>query len=72
MSLRRWPSASPSTQKAWFAHADLSPRTWTDHLGRSAVEAAKRWRFEPARVEDRPVASNMVVRFRFGADPLNY
>lgn len=48
--------------------ADLVTKNVDDHLGRSAVEAAKRWKFEPARVEDRPVASNLVVRFQFGAD----
>jgi outer membrane biosynthesis protein TonB len=35
-------------------------------LGLSAIQAAKRWRFEPARMDDKPVASDVVVRFRFG------
>jgi TonB family protein len=48
--------------------ADLLTKGVDDRLARSAVEAAKRWKFEPARVEDRPVASNLVVRFQFGAD----
>ena len=45
--------------------ADLLTKGIDGHLGRSAVEAAKRWRFEPARADDRPVASDMVLRFRF-------
>jgi protein TonB len=45
--------------------ADLLTKGVDGHLGRSAVEAAKRWRFEPARADDRPVASNMVLRFKF-------
>jgi hypothetical protein len=32
------------------------------------VEAARLWKFEPARVEDRPVASSLVVRFQLGAN----
>ena len=49
--------------------ADLLTRGVDGHLGRSAVEAAKRWRFEPARADDRPIASNMVLRFQFEASP---
>lgn len=45
--------------------ADLLTRGIDGQLGRSAVEAAKRWRFEPARADDRPIASSMVVRFKF-------
>jgi periplasmic protein TonB len=48
--------------------ADLLTKDIDSELGLSAVEAAKRWRFEPARVEDKPVGSNMVVRFHFGSD----
>jgi TonB family protein len=47
--------------------ADLLTKGVDDNLGLSAVEAAKRWKFEPARLEDRPVASDLVVRFQFGA-----
>lgn len=55
-------------QKGIVRDADLLTKDVDGHLGRSAVEAAKRWKFEPARMEDRPVASNLVVRFRFTAD----
>ncbi len=48
--------------------ADLVTKNVDDHLARSAVEAAKLWKFEPARVEDRPVASDLVVRFQFAAN----
>jgi len=48
--------------------ADLLTKDIDGQLGLSALEAAKRWRFEPARVEDKPVGSNMVVRFHFGSD----
>jgi TonB family protein len=48
--------------------ADLVTKDVDDHLGRSAVEAARLWKFEPARVEDRPVASSLVVRFQLGAN----
>jgi TonB family protein len=45
--------------------ADLLTKGIDNQIGRSTVEAAKRWRFEPARADDRAVASNMVLRFRF-------
>lgn len=48
--------------------ADLLTKDIDSQLGLSSVEAAKRWRFEPARVDDKPVGSNMVVRFHFGSD----
>jgi len=51
--------------KGVVKEADLLTKGVDGHLGRSAVEAAKRWRFEPARADNRPVASDMVVRFRF-------
>jgi TonB family protein len=53
-------------QKGVVRDADLLTKGVDGHLGRSAVEAARRWRFEPARDGDGPVASNMVVKFRFG------
>jgi len=53
-------------QKGVVRDADLLTKRIDGHLGRSAVEAAKRWRFEPARQEDRPVESSMVVKFLFG------
>lgn len=50
--------------------ADLVSKQVEDDLGRSALEAAKRWVFEPARADHRPVASNIIVRFQFAAyDP---
>ena len=45
---------------------------WTIISDRSAVEAAKLWRFEPARVEDRPVASDLVVTVPIRSQPLNH
>jgi protein TonB len=48
--------------------AGLLTKDVDGRLGLSAVQAAKRWRFEPALEDDKPVASNMVVRFRFGVD----
>ena len=55
-------------RKGIVRDADLLTKRVDGHLGRSAVEAAKRWRFEPARQEDRPVESSMVVKFLFGGD----
>jgi TonB family protein len=55
-------------QKGVVQDADLLTKGIDDHLARSVVEAAKRWRFEPARMDDQPVASNLVVRFQFGTD----
>ncbi|HYP05630.1 MAG TPA: TonB family protein [Bryobacteraceae bacterium] len=51
--------------KGVVTNAALLTKGIDGNLGRSAVEAAKRWRFEPARADDRPVASDMVLRFRF-------
>jgi protein TonB len=53
-------------QKGVVREADLMTKGIDRNLGRSAVEAARRWRFEPARDGNGPVASNMVVKFRFG------
>jgi protein TonB len=36
------------------------------HLSRLAVDAAKRWRFEPAKLDGRPVESDHRLTFRFG------
>ena len=55
-------------QKGIVRDADLLTKRVDGDLGRSAVEAAKRWRFEPARQEDRPVESSMVVKFQFGGE----
>jgi TonB family protein len=46
--------------------AEMLTKDVDSKLGLSAIQAAKRWRFEPARMDDKPVASDMVVRFRFG------
>ena len=48
--------------------ADLLTKDVDGKLGLSALEAAQTMAFEPARVDDKPVASDMVVRFRFGVD----
>jgi protein TonB len=53
-------------QKGVVREADLLTKGIDGQLGRSAVEAARRWRFEPARDGNGPVASNLVVKFRFG------
>lgn len=37
-------------------------------LDEAAVDAARRWRFEPARDGDRPIAMPHEVRFRFRLD----
>lgn len=37
-------------------------------LDEAAVNAARRWRFEPAREGDRPIAMTHEVRFRFRLD----
>jgi protein TonB len=37
-------------------------------LDEAAVDAARRWHFEPAREGDRPVAMPHEVRFRFRLD----
>ncbi len=37
----------------------------TSYLARRASEAALKWRFEPARQNDRPVSSSQVIRFVF-------
>jgi len=55
-------------QQGVVQEADVLTKDIDSGLANSVVEAAKRWRFEPARVDDRPVASNLVVRFRFGND----
>jgi periplasmic protein TonB len=46
--------------------AEMLTKDVDSKLGLSAIQAAKRWRFEPARMDDKPVASDVVVRFRFG------
>lgn len=48
--------------------ADLLTKGLDDRLGRAAVEAAKRWQFEPARQDNKPVASNLIVRFRYSTE----
>jgi TonB family protein len=55
-------------QKGNVWDANLLSKDVDGKLGLSALEAARRWRFEPARVDDKPVPSDMVVRFRFGVD----
>ncbi|MDZ4801745.1 MAG: TonB family protein [Bryobacteraceae bacterium] len=47
--------------------AELLTRKVEPGLARAAVDAAQGWRFEPARVDDKPVASEMVVQFVFPA-----
>lgn len=45
--------------------ASLLSKDVDEHVARAALEAAKRWKFEPATQDDKPVASNLVVRFQF-------
>jgi periplasmic protein TonB len=55
-------------QRGIVRDADLVTKRVDGPLGRAAIAAAKRWRFEPAREKDRPVASSMVVKFSFGGE----
>ncbi|MEJ7608121.1 MAG: energy transducer TonB [Bryobacteraceae bacterium] len=36
-----------------------------------ALDAARKWRFEPARLDEKPVASELIVQFRFVTAPRN-
>lgn len=47
---------------------DLMTKSVDSRLANAAMEAAKRWRFEPARVQDKAVASSVIVNFHFGRD----
>ncbi len=44
---------------------ELLTRKVQPEVARAALEAAQRWRFEPARMDERPVASELVLQFRF-------
>jgi len=35
-------------------------------IAQAAVDAARRWRFHPATLDEKPVASEMLLQFRFG------
>lgn len=45
--------------------AELLSRSVEPRLAERALEAAKRWRFEPARLEEKAVASELILQFRF-------
>ena len=49
-------------------HAEVveygDPPNWT--LAAAALSAARRWTFEPARMEDTAVSSDVILHFRFG------
>jgi protein TonB len=47
--------------------AELVNRHVDPVLARSAIEAARKWEFEPARVDDKPVEDQVIVQFRFGS-----
>jgi len=47
--------------------AELLSHRVDNTLAQAAVDAAKQWRFKPATLDERPVPSELVVRFRFGA-----
>jgi TonB family protein len=44
---------------------ELLTRKVDSSVAEAALDAAKRWRFEPARVAAKPVASEIVVQFNF-------
>lgn len=46
--------------------AELMGRRVNPELGSLAVDAAKRWKFAPAKEADAPVETEVVVQFRFG------
>ena len=33
-----------------------------------ALDAARKWRFEPAKLDEKPIASELVLNFQFGAN----
>ena len=46
---------------------ELLTRKVEPAIARAAVDAAQNWRFEPAKVDEKPVASELVVQFLFPA-----
>ncbi|MCK4546199.1 MAG: energy transducer TonB [Candidatus Eisenbacteria sp.] len=51
-------------ERGRVVHAEVASST-TDLLDRAAIDAAYKWRFEPARQADRPVRSRVAIPFRF-------
>jgi TonB family protein len=47
---------------------DLVSRNVDFRLANAAMEAAKRWRFEPARQQDKKVSSSVILHFRFNRE----
>ena len=48
--------------------ADLMTRSVQPLIAGLALEAARKWRFEPAKLDAKPVASELVLNFQFGAN----
>jgi len=48
-----------------ISHTELASDTRDKRLIGLAMEALKHWRFEPARIGDRPVSSKVLLHFRF-------
>jgi TonB family protein len=48
---------------------DLVSRNVDSRLANAAMDAAKRWRFEPARQQQKKVGSSVILHFRFGREP---
>lgn len=48
---------------------DLVTRRADSRLANAAMEAAKKWRFEPARMQNRAVDSSLILHFKFSRDP---
>lgn len=46
----------------------ISPQQYLPGLAAAAVDAAQHWRFEPARVRNKPVPSETILKFRFRSD----
>jgi TonB family protein len=47
---------------------DLVSRNVDARLANAAMDAARRWRFEPARMQNKRVASAVVLHFRFSRE----
>jgi TonB family protein len=47
---------------------DLVSRNVDTRLANAAMDAARRWRFEPARQRDKRVESSVILHFRFNRE----
>jgi hypothetical protein len=48
--------------------ADLMTRSVEPRIAGLALDAARKWRFEPAKLDEKPIASELVLNFQFGAN----